>query len=637
MSRYNAKESTVLEPTIGDGNCAFNAFALALARPSVLGDPNFTDLPDDHFFVTAASTALELNTPHSWAQLKKYLAADVSRDFRKNLQKKLSPILREMAIENFNFPEQKSVHLVHSLNYLKGEYDRYQEQRTRLQVDDADVNTSPIGDTYISHTFIRQKFAELFQANLNEATLNQAISSWWETAGQDTFLKNLAEPARSATDHDRWAGPTELAPLGVIFGVNLEITAQTASNPYTMNIHAANGKLSTVMSKEVAAALDHRNIIDDQTDRNWNVSSEAELMTRLDAVPGFDGILADVKKLQYHKPIPDAWSQDCVDELLARKLIGMNSANRLQLIVRPDQLIERAAEYADKNLVVKAFTTGPDRFRNAPTVYLQNRDASHWSNLAIASDLGSSLAVDPLTPPASVNPTAKQSEVVTPESKSSVTPPVSEKSVASEAKVAPTELAAESAAQRPRAASTTVPPSETKKPDVSKREVTTPEPKSTTQAQVSRRSSAAFTSAPPPINTKPDASKLEVIISESVTPPRSTRSGTPPTTPRSPTITEPQSERSDCSSTSKANYVPSQPEAEVNAGVNRAFDLLNASRSFLTDEQVAKNFEKAFEQFSTILHDYNERKIDMGFFKQEKDRIITAVKDSVQEAKKPKK
>jgi hypothetical protein len=601
MSRFNNTESTVVEPTIGDGNCCFNAFALALTRRSVLGHPNFPDLSDDHYFVMEASKALKLPSPHTWAHLKKYLSSDLSHEFRHALQKILSPIFRAIAIKQFfNYPEEKLAHQHATLVYLKEEFERYRDQRASLAVDDAGVDTRAIGDTYISHTFIRNKFAELFQANLNEVALDKAISTWWQTEGQNNFLDNLAIPARSASDHDSWAGPTELAPLGIIFGVNLEITAKNASQTYKMLLHSANGKLPAAMTAEVAAALQHRNIIDDQNERNWSVFSEAELIARLNAVPNLDVILDDVGKLKYRAPIPHTWDSVCVDELLARKLIAMDQQTKqFLLIVQPDQLVEHSTEYPHKNSVIKAYSTGPDRYRSAPTIYLQNQDALHWSNLATESDLRPSLPdhLEPSTPP-----TEKREPVPQPTGVTTRSATKREAAALESESDAPRSQAAQS-----KRASTPVPPSVAKKPRTEKREAITPESTSSTTL------------------TQPPQSEAQQPKAETTT--QDARSV------RSPSPVEPNSARPDSSSASAANYVLSYPEVEVNAGVNRAFDLLNQSRSYLTDEEVAHNFEEAFEQFSTILHDYNHHKIDMRFFKQEKQRIIDSVEDKIQEAK----
>jgi hypothetical protein len=79
-------------------------------------------------------------------------------------------------------------------------------------------------------------------------------------------------------------------------------------------------------------------------------------------------------------------------------------------------------------------------------------------------------------------------------------------------------------------------------------------------------------------------------------------------------------------------YSPIEGEREVNDAVNEAFDLLNANRPPFSNKQVEKKFEQVFKDFSSLLDDFKNTRIDVGFFKQAKANILNRVQQDIQHA-----
>src|SRR5689334_5053960 len=104
--KYTSKFNIL--PTIGDGNCAFNAFVLALCEPSMLDQiekkhqDNGWDIDNElKEFIAQASAALGLlpeGDNFNWAELKAELLRLGQLDLRE-LQLKLAPVLRAGAAE----------------------------------------------------------------------------------------------------------------------------------------------------------------------------------------------------------------------------------------------------------------------------------------------------------------------------------------------------------------------------------------------------------------------------------------------------------------------------------------------------------------------------------------------------------
>jgi hypothetical protein len=73
-------------------------------------------------------------------------------------------------------------------------------------------------------------------------------------------------------------------------------------------------------------------------------------------------------------------------------------------------------------------------------------------------------------------------------------------------------------------------------------------------------------------------------------------------------------------------------EREVNNAVSEAFDLLQANRPPLNERQIKNKFNEVFNAFSSLLQDFESKRIDFGLFNQRKTQILDAVKQDIAQA-----
>jgi hypothetical protein len=501
----------IVENAKGDGNCAFNAFVLGLVDPSVLNNlqPSAVAIADDGPFVAEASQALRLKAPYSWNTLKAYLLSDETPPFRLNLQEKLSPLLRQIAIGFIVAAPQQ--HLAMTTPPILAELDQYFIERINQEFDDISANR--VGDVFIRHSFIKNKFEELHQ--LTSGYINAAhilLTKWWADEGHTEFLNKMAHPAMNAGDTHLYAGDLELAPLGAFFGTNIRVHSQARK------IHTTIYSASNLLPLELvthARALTDRGIATNDIPPIWTDLPLDQLTARLNVVPQFDELIAHIRTAKPMPKIGDAlppnFDMDCLAELGARGIINMSG--RLAIDPTGEAFVKRLIQFPAKDLVIQKAT-----YRPAPVVNLQNQNAAHWNNLRPAAP-------------------------------------------AAAAKLKP-------AGAKPSAA-----------------------------AGVKKSAS----------------SKLKA---------------------KTKTKTASTSSSSSSSSTTAAPYKSTSAEREVNDAVNQAFDLLNQNSPPLSDKQVEVRFDKVFNDFATVLDKFKSKKIDMSFFKQEKQRLLSEVTEEVKQAKK---
>ena len=97
--------------SLGDGNCAFNAFALAFCRPDILDKVESQQEPGIAFKNFIEKVAEAFNIENNWQSVKQRL---LELD-KTTLQRKLAPILRKLAIEQAKCDNQNRDEMFHSL------------------------------------------------------------------------------------------------------------------------------------------------------------------------------------------------------------------------------------------------------------------------------------------------------------------------------------------------------------------------------------------------------------------------------------------------------------------------------------------------------------------------------------------
>ena len=197
------------EQTTGDGNCAFNAFALALADPIVLEGVgaylqkddklkvfltflNTPDLQNNIFIKKLKEKNSNLNEL-TWENIQ-----DVISNFenRQTLQAALAPILRQFTaqlIETTTIPSFKEIALVH-----------YRAILTTYKTDENEARRTDL----LSQ--VDPLIANEIKKNISENNFKE----WWNSTGYTLFLKNIETSGQ-------WAGDFELKYLANYFGVEL--------------------------------------------------------------------------------------------------------------------------------------------------------------------------------------------------------------------------------------------------------------------------------------------------------------------------------------------------------------------------------------------------------------------------------
>ena len=201
------RRTVSLEETLGNGNCAFNAFALGWCDAAVLDYLELYHAKLEAFRIHAAAalhlTAEEQNT---WQHFKAALLAQRARD-KEALQRQLAPVFRHLAI---GLIEANPDTLAEIKEHFLGAFDGFVSGRLG-------------DDIFIRHPFIRTLF-ENTRREVAPGGVNQYLSDWWDNTGCTQFLAEMKK--------DRvWAGDIELGALAKYFHVNLDVVAPRFANP----------------------------------------------------------------------------------------------------------------------------------------------------------------------------------------------------------------------------------------------------------------------------------------------------------------------------------------------------------------------------------------------------------------------
>ncbi|MHB1947781.1 MAG: hypothetical protein ACYCQI_06690 [Gammaproteobacteria bacterium] len=278
------------ESARGDGNCAFNAFILALTNKEVLDsieefinkDPDAPP-PDYAFFdfirPVAEKFGIELKNIESkdenekWNAIKDKLL-EIRAANSDRLQRELAPIIRNLAMDQVERnPISNQIHLEGSLNALQDEFKAYLEEWRRIQRETGAssltdekvfgeldkvkelIDTSRVGEIFYPHEFIQDQFnAALIMAlisigdipygfdpqeedNIILTSVLPSLADWWKKEGHETFISEMRASAKSAADTRLYASDLELAPLARFFNIDLTVTHPRFGYNLLVNSH----------------------------------------------------------------------------------------------------------------------------------------------------------------------------------------------------------------------------------------------------------------------------------------------------------------------------------------------------------------------------------------------------------------
>ena len=321
-----------IEKTLGDGNCAFNAFALALCDPYIfhflekLARKDKVNLNERYFeFIMRVGEALHVQ--QDWQGVKQALLALRKTD-KDELQKKLAPVLREISINVASNPRVYAEQLERSLITVDGAFHVFKLNRIGKEVRVKDDIFA--GKKHL--IFVEQKFAEICNMTNDDECRNQMIRRWWVDEGYDLFLQAMRR-------NGEWAGDLELSRLAWYFDVVLK---KVSDDDQVYLIHGDYGFLpclrdeflesvSDAEIQELKICLRSRGIIsfeNEEKDKDkplpFNIAEEALLYRRLGKVPLFEDVFGFIAEHEHDlkwQRVPGNWPEYCLKELQARDVI----------------------------------------------------------------------------------------------------------------------------------------------------------------------------------------------------------------------------------------------------------------------------------------------------------------------------
>jgi hypothetical protein len=230
--------SAPIVDALPDGDCAYNAFALALCEQAVLkkltADCISPNTPDVLYakFIKKVSDSKEFkdkvrdSKSVNWAVITSFLAKLRESD-KKGLQQFLAPLLRELSIDlikpdNKEAPYLAREHKNQTYPRLRDEFSNF----LNCKATGRPTSLANIGDMFFTHTFIKEKFDELFDEKpiLTNVEKEKKLLNWWKDTGHSLFLTTMKQPSRGNTE--RYAGDLELGVLAEYFQLNCGIIKQ---------------------------------------------------------------------------------------------------------------------------------------------------------------------------------------------------------------------------------------------------------------------------------------------------------------------------------------------------------------------------------------------------------------------------
>lgn len=380
-------DSLVVEPSLPDGNCSFNAFVLGWCRSDVLSHIDHLKPPKqypNHLFRDfIKQSAQVLNVGLSWLSVKNKLLILRQMD-KVHLQRQMAPVFRHLSVKlarhNPVFRARTEEHLKSAfLDYILPAY------------------KSVSDDIFSRHSFIREKFKELnplqtkwFSWNWQQAPqktsqekiaeANKKLISWWfaEDGGYDYFLKAMEK-------HGEWAGDIELDLVADFFDVDLDVRRKK----FVHHIHFNRGSIEKkYFDEDQIIQLVRRGIVNpgnpDDIDLRFLPLAMQEVEERLDAVPGCEKLRELIWQHSSLKgqPVPIVEGA-AIKQLLQRDIIGKQG--------------DRYVFSCDQNVAINLIDKFPGKEKmlhlwkekyisDKPTIRLENEDATHWDNLLTQLD-----------------------------------------------------------------------------------------------------------------------------------------------------------------------------------------------------------------------------------------------------------
>lgn len=403
------------EDTVGDGNCAYNAFILGLCQKSVLDVLEQQINPERDLKAFIERAAVALKTENNWAAVRAKML-ELRESNKRELQKSLAPIMRYLSIDMARKDER---HIEKTIQPLLSVFQNYVYRA--LSVPAHGVSD----DIFKRHAFIDSKFTDLAMVSLAdlrsdltsfdetefkrlralksrnvdenarlramEERLADVINEhagelevWWRNSdGYQTFLDNMSKDTV-------WAGDLELAEVAAYFHVNLDITRDQFY--HSMNIEHGSIPLDA-LNYERGTQLRLRGIIDKPQygaiDVKLLAHSREEVVAKLSAVPEVETVRTQIAArvaadgvTLTKEPISAALSDACKQELISRSVIARDKGSDKYYFtdITEHEAYERIEAIDKKDEMLRLWDAN---YKDAPTISLTNPNANHWSFMSM--------------------------------------------------------------------------------------------------------------------------------------------------------------------------------------------------------------------------------------------------------------
>lgn len=380
LARYEREK----ESTIGQGNCAFNAFTLALCDPSVLSQIERSlhaanEHPDERFnqFIHSASESLRVAA--NWAAVRKELLRLREVD-KHQLQNKIAPILRQLSIDIAVYSPDAVFLKSQTVVQLVSAYSDYQRNKLGKQVTSTD-------DIFSRHSYITDKFYEVYYGKeKDKLQRKKIIENWWWNEGYDRFLNEMRSDGV-------WAGDIELARLAKYFNVVLEVIPDEG---FLYNIHGDYGyfpflddDIGSMIPRndrsDIIEMLRSRMIIEHGHEHvhvsgiNFSMANLWSIIRRLEKIPNCKQVMEFISQHPQLKGVmvPKQWPRACMDELIQRNVIGRHNNGKDYIFSIPaNDAMLRINEIPHCRAVSDICQK---YFKALPTLVL-HKSPDHWSN-----------------------------------------------------------------------------------------------------------------------------------------------------------------------------------------------------------------------------------------------------------------
>ncbi len=399
MNARNAHQWTT-ENALGNGNCAFNAFALGLAEKKMLDAiEHMLQKPPLQLIDLIKAIAEKLHIEPVWEKIKGMLIL-LKKNHPIKLQQLLAPILREFATTLI--AQNKDSQYEGRTEALLADFSNYFSNRFLYTALDRD-------DIYLID-FIVKKYREFSRdylttrpafANRAEepALLENAVKEyqgqlrqWWDNEGYHQFLIQMSR-------NGSWAGDLELVPLCKFFNIDLYVKKEEFG-PDPVAIHcnrghvlAADSKLEEGCIQELIARdiieapnTSVANMLRENSLLQWKPMTESKLNSLLSEVQ-------DIKRITEHLENEPVKTENVKNELCTNKEL-MHQLKQRGIVTRQEDCWTYAHDYSKKparDIALRRIAACPQRenvlllwkasYQRAPVMVLENKDNAHWNHL----------------------------------------------------------------------------------------------------------------------------------------------------------------------------------------------------------------------------------------------------------------